>query len=157
MSSESLEQQIMQAVADTPNMYYRLLLIVASPGNGKTAALLSIAKQMGAEYVNLNMELSKRLLSLTERQRTLYVGRVIDDIVDPGTDPVLLDNIELLFDPDLRQEPLRLLQEWSRRRTMVAVWPGALEDGYLTYAEPGHREYKRYPARDLIIVEAGSG
>jgi hypothetical protein len=37
---------------------------------------------------------------------------------------VLLDNIELLFDVHLKQDPLRLLQGLSRNKTVVATWNG---------------------------------
>ena len=37
---------------------------------------------------------------------------------------MLLDHLEILFDPALEQDPLRLLQGVSRDRTVVAAWPG---------------------------------
>ena len=72
-----------------------------------------------------------------------------------GSETVWLDNIELLFEPSLHQDPMRLLQDLARRLTIIAVWSGAIEDGYITYAEPGHPEYRHYPSRDLTIIQMG--
>ncbi len=71
-----------------------------------------------------------------------------------GADPslILLDNIEILFDVAFKQDPLRLLQRLSRNRTVVASWNGTVDDGYLVYATPEHPEYRRYPARELVLV-----
>ena len=107
--------------------------------------------------VNVNLELSQRLLELTEKQRALRCGQIVREIVDQaGGSAVLLDNLEVVFDPALRQDPLRLLQGLSRNRTIVASWNGQVADGYLVYAEPGHLEYGRYPISGLLMVAAST-
>jgi hypothetical protein len=65
---------------------------------------------------------------------------------------VLLDNIEILFDVSLKQDPLRLLQGLSRNTTLVVIWSGSIERGNLVYATPDHLEYKRYPVKDFLVV-----
>jgi hypothetical protein len=65
---------------------------------------------------------------------------------------VLLDNIEILFDPSLKQDPLRLLQGLSRNKTIIAAWNGSFVNGYITYAKPDHSEYRRYPAINILII-----
>ena len=69
-----------------------------------------------------------------------------------GAEVTLLDNIEILFDVNLKQDPLRLLQGISRNRTVVAAWNGTIEGNHLVYAIPGHTEYRRYPLQDYLIV-----
>ena len=135
-------------------LYHRLVLVVGPSGSGKTATLRAVAAHVSAPVLNLNLELSRRLLDLTARQRLLEVPRVLDDLI--GRDPplVLLDNTELLFDSTIGQDPLALLQGASRNRTIVAAWNGTLDNGYLSYAEPGHPEYRRYPQTGLVIVRA---
>ena len=69
---------------------------------------------------------------------------------------ILLDNIEVIFDVGLKQDPLRLLQGLSRNKTVVAAWNGAIVDDSLTYAVPArHPEYRRYPMRDILAVSPG--
>jgi hypothetical protein len=95
--------------------------------------------------VNVNLELSRRMLALTERQRVLQVPRLLAEIVAAAAGVVLLDNIEVLFDVSLKQDPLRLLHGLSRNRTVVAAWGGTNKAEYVVYATPDHAEYRRYP------------
>ena len=151
---ESLVEQIIHKIDQAAQLYYRLILVVAPSGMGKTKALRELAKHTELGYTNVNLELSQRLLGLTERQRPLQVFRLLSEIVEEnGTQVVLLDNIELLFDPSLKQDPLRLLQGISRNRTVVASWNGSIEHEHLIYARPDHPEYRRYPTTDLMVVE----
>jgi hypothetical protein len=148
-------------------LYHRLILVVAPPGGGKTAALRTVQTRTGAPLLNVSLHLSERLLELTERRRKLQASRILDrlvshaagsaDISEADGAVLLLDNIELLFETSLALDPLRLLETTSRDATLVVAWPGEVCDGWLTYAHPGHREYRRYPVGDLIIVEAGAG
>ena len=150
---EPITQQILRRIDEAASLYHRLVLLVMPSGSGKTAALRSVAQRLSARYINVNLELSRRLLDLTERQRALQAGRLLDEIIGSGAEAVvLLDNVELLFDPKLKQDPLRLFQALSRRRTVVVAWNGHVQDGYLTYAEPDHPDYRRYPAADLVVV-----
>ena len=153
MQAEQLTEQIMHQIDQAAPLYYRLILVVAPSGAGKTAVLQEIAKRTGFRYINVNLELSRQLLDLTERQRTLQASRVLSDIVGKGDEQaVLLDNTEVLFDVSLKQDPLRCLQGLSRHRTVVAAWNGSVEHRYLIYAAPDHPEYRRYPAGDLLVV-----
>ena len=65
---------------------------------------------------------------------------------------VFLDNIEILFDVGLKQDPLRLLQGLSRNLTLVASWNGNFDKGKLTYSEPEHCEYRSYDLTDTLVV-----
>jgi hypothetical protein len=93
------------------------------------------------------------MLELTTRQRVLQLPRLLSEVVNtPRGEVILLDNIEVLFDVSLKQDPLRLLQGLSRNRTVVTTWSGYVEATRIAYATPGHPEYRRYPFRDLLIV-----
>jgi hypothetical protein len=143
----------MRELPYTSDLYHRLVLVVGPARAGKTAALREVHKRTGAVLINVNLELSRSMLELTWRQRILQLPRLLGDIIDkPGSELVLLDNTEILFDVQLKQDPLRLLQKLSRNKTLVVAWNGALDSGYLTYAVPGHPEHRRYPARDLLVI-----
>lgn len=145
--------QIIRKIDEVMLLYYRLVLVVAPPGGGKTMALQEVARRTKHPYVNLNLELSQRLLDLTERQRVMRVSRLLGDIVNSYQEQaVLLDNTEILFDTSLKQNPLLLLQGVSRNKVIVAAWNGTVEKGHLTYATLDHPEYRRYPMRDLVLV-----
>lgn len=150
---ERLADQILNAIAEVETLYHRLVLVAAPGGGGKTAALRVVAERRGFPLINVNLELSRRLLELTQRQRALQVSSILARTADGMTASALLfDNTEILFDRSLQLDPLRLLQGMSRHRTVVATWNGTVRDNLLTYAEPGYPEYLRYPVEELVIV-----
>ncbi|RMH30838.1 MAG: BREX-3 system P-loop-containing protein BrxF [Nitrospirae bacterium] len=150
-----LADQILQKIDQAPELYHRLILLIAPSNSGKTSVLqeVSVSASASAPLVNVNLELSRRMLDLTERQRALQAPRLLSEVVHEITgELVLLDNIEILFDVNLKQDPLRLLQGLSRNRTVVAAWNGSIVDGHVTYAAPDHSEYRRYPIRDFLVA-----
>ena len=149
----STSEEIIDKVNQAHELYHRLVLVVGPSGSGKTSLIQDVSKQTGFRYINLNLELSRALLELTERQRILRLPLLVDEISGKtGDQVVLIDNLEILFEVSLKQDPLRLLQQISRNRTVVATWNGTIAGGYLTYAAPNHPEYRRYPAHDLLAV-----
>ena len=157
--AEPLSTHIMRLMPQAMHMYHRLILVVAPLGAGKTAELREVAQRTGYNYINVNLELSRCMLELTQRQRQLQVSRLLRDIIRTAHDQaVLLDNLEILFDVSLKLDPLRCLQDVARDRTVVAAWNGTVTAGHLTYATPDHPEYRRYALEDLVVVcpEVGS-
>jgi hypothetical protein len=128
--------------------------VVAGPSrSGKTTALQQVRNAASVPVINVNLELSKRLLDLTERQRSLQIPRLLDQIVgEIGHDEALLDNNEILFDIQLKQDPLRIFQGLSRTRTIVVSWNGRTNAEYLFYATSGHSEFRQYPLTDMTVV-----
>jgi hypothetical protein len=133
-------------------LYHRLVLLVGETGSGKTGVLRGVAEAFGTSVINVNLALSSELLELTAKQRSLRLPGILDQIADQTQSPVVLDNLEILFDKDLKQDPLRLLQGLSRNRSVVASWNGAMTFGRLLYAETGHPEYRSYDSVDALIV-----
>jgi len=146
------------AIQEASGQYFRLVILAGLPGSGKTTALQSIGEKLGCEVVNVNLELSKRMLELTRTQRSRQVEPLLKSLIAaaPG-EVVLLDNLEILFDTGLEVEPLRLLQVSSRNRTVVASWSGTYVGGTLTYAEPGHPEFVQFKKVDAVVIPVGSG
>jgi len=143
----------MRKIKQAAELYHRLILVVAPAESGKTAALTYVNECTGAPLVNVNLELSRRMLELTERQRALQLPRLLREIVDDAaSEVVLLDNLEILFDVSLHQDPLRLLQGLSRNKTVVAAWNGSIDKDHMTYAVPDHPEYRRYLVRDFLVA-----
>ena len=152
---EPLSNQIIGKITQAPELYHRLVLVVAPSGSGKTSALKEVQQSLGAPLINVNLEISRRMLELTTRQRALQASRLLEDILRQNrSDVVLLDNIEILFEKSLKQDPLRLLQGLSRNRTIVGTWNGEIKDNYMVYAAPEHPEYRRYPCRDLQVISS---
>ncbi|MBN1944775.1 MAG: BREX-3 system P-loop-containing protein BrxF [Bradymonadales bacterium] len=149
----ALSQKVADRVPEAANLYYRLILIVGPPRTGKTKALRDLAQGRDWPLVNVNLELSERLLDLTSKQRALRVPRLLGEIADghPG-EVLLLDNTEILFSTELQQDPLRLIQGLSRNRTVVATWCGEMDGEDLVYATPGHPEYRKVHRPQVLVV-----
>ncbi|NSW90430.1 MAG: BREX-3 system P-loop-containing protein BrxF [Firmicutes bacterium] len=141
-----------ELAASLSSEYYKLLLLVGGSGRGKTSFIRKICSEDTDKYryINLNRALSEKLKEIPIAERCYYVQDYIDDIVkdNPG-DFLVLDNIEIIFSRHLQVEPLRLLKNISKYRKTITAWPGSIKDGYLTYAEPWHKDYVKYSLNDL--------
>jgi hypothetical protein len=151
-------ESLLRAVEEAAEHYYGLVILAGPPGSGKTAVLKAVAGRPGYVYLNLNLELSKRLLDVPRTQRPFQAERALRELVasTPTGGVALLDNVELLFEPSLDLVPLGLLKKLSRERRLVAAWPGEFRDDTLSYAVPGHPE-EMGPAQPECIVVAARG
>lgn len=154
----SVAGRIRERIPEAERLYYRLILVTGRSRSGKTTALQAAAQELGAPLLNLNLMLSERIIGLSQQQRALHTGDVLDELLTSVNHPlILLDNVEVLSDPDLRQDPLRLLQSRARTRTLIVAWGGEVDGADLTYAVPGHPEYRRYPRPEAILVPTQMG
>jgi predicted ATPase len=150
--AEAIQEKLKQSLRAAEGLYHRLVLLVGESGSGKTEVLREFAEEIGTEVININLLLSAELLGLSETQRGLHLPEILDKIVDKEPLTVVFDNIEILFDQRLKQDPLRLLQLMSRNRSVVVAWNGKIEQGRLIYAETGHPEYRQYDGKELLFV-----
>lgn len=135
------------------NQYNRLVFLVGPPGSGKSRLFRQLEN---AEYINLSQELANVLLPIPHVDRALYVNDALREIVSSRREHLLvLDNIELLFLPELQINPLGAFERLSRNRTLVVAWTGNYDGKQLTWAEPGHPEYRVYDDKNCpsIIVK----
>lgn len=158
MQTREPVEEIRQLLVGIAGLYNRLILVVGPLRSGKTDLVRTVASEKNQVPFNLGVELSRRLLDLSERQRVIQLPQVLEQIASESkAELLILDNTELLFSTALKQDPLRLLLGISRNRTVVATWLGRLVDGHLVYAEPGHPEFRRYPGEGLLLVPLESG
>lgn len=150
--AESINDKIKRSLQATADLYCRLVLLVGGAGAGKTAILQEVAAKLGAPVINVNLELSRELLGLAAKRRPLELPRLLAQIAGRAETLLILDNLEILFDHNLQQDPLRLLQRLARNRAVVASWNGCLKSQRLFYAENGHPEYRDYDPDDALIV-----
>ena len=150
--SKLIQEKVKRSLKAAEGLYYRLVLLVGKPGSGKTTVLREVANELGVPVININLELSVQLLELTAKQRTLHLPRLLDEIAEKGNSTLILDNLEILFDKDMKQDPLRLLQGISRNHSIVASWNGVASGRKLTYATSDHPEYRNYDQVDALIV-----
>ena len=145
--------KIRKSLQAAEGLYYRLVLVVGESSSKNTSVLWEVAEEFGSSVINVNLELSGKLLELTSKQRLLRLPNILYEIADQAQSLVVLDNLEILFIKDLKQDPLRLLQGISRNRVVIASWNGTTKFGKLLYAETGHPEYRSYDSVDSLIVD----
>ena len=150
--AEPVKNKIKHSLHAAEGLYHRLVLLVGETGSGKTGVLRDVADDLGTEIININLTLSAELLELTAKQRALRLPGILEQIAANAQSTVVLDNLEILFDKGLKQDPLRLLQGISRNRSVVASWSGTTAGGKLMYAETGHPEYRSYDLANLTVV-----
>jgi hypothetical protein len=85
-ATTKLEQAIQQAASQ----YFRLAILAGAPASGKTAALQSVAQKLGCQLVNVNLEVSKRMLELTRTQRSRQVERLVNEVIAAAPGDVVL-------------------------------------------------------------------
>lgn len=142
---------IVHRISRLDALYYHLLLLIGPLGAGKTQVLQTVHEATGYPYLNLSLALSVRLLNLPISQRAAQAERMVSESLTTST-PLLVDNIEALFQPELHLDPLRALKRASRGARLIATWPGLLHSDGLTYAVQEHNEYRYYSARELADI-----
>jgi hypothetical protein len=75
--AKPLAGSVIKRMGQAAELYHRLVMLVAPSGAGKTAALQDVHDRTAVPLVNVNLELSRRLLDLTERQRALQLPRPV--------------------------------------------------------------------------------
>jgi hypothetical protein len=76
---------------------------------------------------------------------------VISRLSKPASGSVLYTDIDLLFEPTLELDPLRLMRDVSRQTRLVVTWPGSYLDNVLSYAVPGHDHYRIWRRSEVLV------
>jgi hypothetical protein len=146
--------ELEEKIESASTLYHRVVFLVGMSSKSRSELLATVAEKHTWPAVNLGLAFSQQLLDVPRRHRAVTAPRVLADLLDSiAGEVLLLDHIEVLFNAELAQDPVRLLQTVSRNRTLVVSWPGAHAGSTLVYAEPGHPEYYKQPIPDLLQVE----
>ena len=103
-------------------------------------------------YINVNLYLSEKLMDVKPNRRPYKVIDLMNSLGDNDDDIICIDYFEILFEPSLKLQPIDILKNLSRRKTVLVAWRYELKDGYLVYAQPGHPEYKKELITDTTII-----
>ncbi len=144
---------LQSAVTSIKGSRVRLILLVATSGKGKTQVLRKYAAENGLTLLSLSLLVTKAIQAGLQPEK--LIGYLRQELEGLG-EIVLLDNLEVLFQPDLKLQVLQLLKLLSKERTLIATFAGKVIDGSLVYAEASHPEYKvfsQYEIKDLIILD----
>ena len=140
-----------QLVGDIKDLQRKLILLVGR--RGKTRLLRALARKLNTQPLNVGVTLGRRLAVTPASSRGFSTNELLREITDNagGDAPLLLDNLEVLFEPSLKVNPLNVTKLLAHSRRVIAAWPGELRNDRLTYASVGHPEHRDY-SRDGIVV-----
>ena len=146
---------VTEALAAVGDLNSKLILLVGSHRSGKTELLEGLGEKLGIEPLNVGLELGRRLAATPISKRGFLAGELLREISDQGRpkDPLLLDNLELLFEPSLQISPLDLVKQLAHSKRVVAVWPGELRSDRLVYADMSHPEHRDYSRDGVVVIE----
>jgi hypothetical protein len=140
----------------TGSTYYPCLLLAHPDVRRLADAADELASTYGWPRLCIGRELSAALLPEPPARRPGAARRWVEirlrELAPAGRSPVLCTEIDLLFEPTLRLDPLRLLREASRATLLVVAWPGSYADDVLAYAVPEHGHYHTWRQPGVTIV-----
>lgn len=133
----------------------KLILLIGPPRSGKSNLLGQLAERRQARVLSVGASVGRELLTAPSTRRHLLAPDLLKELADGFVSRglLLLDNIELLFDRTLQLSPLDILKRHAHARRVVAVWPGELQEGRLSYATTGHPEHQDYGIDGLVPFE----
>jgi predicted alpha/beta hydrolase len=144
------------AVSDFLKSSHTCLLLMSIEIRRLEEEANGLLKTYGWPRLSVGQELGAALLAVAPRHRpraadqwprTCLRGMV------PG--PVLCTETDLLFEPALKLDPLRLMRDVSKVTRLVVAWPGSYADDVLAYAAPEHSHYRtwRRPEVSIVVLE----
>ena len=147
--------QLERLIGEVGNLNSKLILLVGDGRSGKTQLLRQIGAKLNIVPLNIGLELGRRLAAMQSNNRGLSAGELLREITDRerAEDTLLLDNLELLFEPSLQINPLDLIRRLAHSKRVVAVWPGELRGDRLVYADMSHPEHRDYSRDGVVVLE----
>ena len=155
----SMLAKLERLIGEIGDLNSKLILLVGPSRSGKTQLLRQLSARLNIEPLNVGLELARRLAATPNNKRGFSAGELLREIalLEPSGErteaPLLLDNLELLFEPSLQINPLDLVRRLAHSRRVVAVWPGERRGDRLIYADMGHPEYRDYSQDGVVLLE----
>lgn len=142
-------------IGEVADLNTKLVLLVGPSRSGKTQLLRQLGDRLNIEPLNVGLELGLRLAATPNNKRGFSAGELLREIANKERteNPLLLDNLELLFEPSLHINPLDLVRRLAHSKRVVAVWPGELRGDRLVYADMSHPEHRDYSHDGVVVLE----
>ena len=138
---------------------HKLIILYGNFSSGKTPVIKDVADELSGAYINLNLELTEQLLSLPRSKYAdgVTVHKLIDELCDqvsPDNRPIFVDNLEILFSPELGKiNPVDTFKRVSRQRVVVLALPVRRHGGYLEYSQMGREDHMQMPIDEYLVIE----
>lgn len=104
------------------------------------------------QCLNLNLELSKKILDKVDKTRPQNISFLVHEIIEEIEGPVLLTNYEMLFDPRYQLDIIRLFVDLARNKQLAVKCNAYLDGNYFQFSEPDYDDYHRYDLGRYAVV-----
>ncbi|MEO7841200.1 MAG: BREX-3 system P-loop-containing protein BrxF [Anaerolineales bacterium] len=106
------------------------------------------------QVVSIGKELSSFLIVSSDGDQSRIARQWLQNELRAKTPgPVICTDIDLLFHPSLKLDPLGLFRQLSRFTKLIVLWPGEYKGGVLTYAQPEHHHYHSWRNPEDIDIK----
>jgi hypothetical protein len=120
---------------------------------------MELAGQLAAEYLHHDLVLTERLLTPPRRDYKdgVTVHRLIDEICDeqsPDGRILLVDNVEMLFSPDLGKiNPVETFKRMSRQRPVILALPMRRQGDTIEYSTLDRADHMSIPLETYPVID----
>jgi hypothetical protein len=126
-----------------------LIVLVLKPDeNSAVGSLL-----LDANFENVSKALAAKLVIMSLKDREHNLHELMAQLVNQAEDVCYLSRINLLFETSLQTDPLKLLQSTAKKKPIIVIWPGTMDDVSINYSKPGLPDYKSYKLNEFQDVQ----
>jgi len=112
-----------------------------------------VAAALGVQPVSVGKELSGLLLNEPPQARArLARSWLLNTATRQAPGPLVLTDVDLLFEPAWALDPLALFRSASRSARLIVAWPGNHAQDVLAYAVPEHSAYRTWHHPGVHII-----
>jgi hypothetical protein len=154
-----MRARLIETIRTVSGDRHKLVILLGKFGAGKTGIIKDVAAEIDGKYVNMNLELTERLLTLPRRKYDdgVTAHRLIDELCDelsPDGEPLLIDNVEILFSPELgKLNPIDTFKRMSRQRPVVVALPARRVGNHAEYATIGQADHLRMSLEEFVYLD----
>lgn len=154
---ENKQKNDYNALCESLNDRYCRLLFITGDSPTKYDLLHQIWNDVN-NTLHVGKELVMFLYDQVPEQRTKMTVDFFKQHLNKK-DRLYLTDIEILFDPSLRINPVNLFRDIARNQIVIVNWPGKINfsEGKLTYASPECAEFFSTDITDDILFFDESG
>ena len=118
-----------------------LVLLAGETDKSRSSLLGEVALLLNLSVTNLSLLISSELKELSKSERPFWAAKALSRIVKTDR-PLILDHIEILFDPQLKVIPLETLRSLAKKTLVIVNWPGIVDINAAIYGRRGHPEFR---------------
>lgn len=147
-----------EMIGQASNSRHKLVFIIGESGAGKSSLLACLSSKFSLPLLNLGPQLGTKLMSVSLRKRPLSIEAAVQELLPLEHSGVCIDNTDILFNPALRCDPIRLAYSVSQNRVIMYALNGRLEGRRFVRGYPDHPEYfsEEIPAIPTVFLERGA-